>query len=69
MGLFSSDSDMSPNPEIRQVEKIVAKESKADQQSIDHAVKDLAKTEKAASKAVKVRLLLLELCELLVIHN
>lgn len=50
---------MSSDPEIRQVAKIVEKESKSDQKNVEHAIKDLGNTEKAATKAAKVSLVFL----------
>ncbi|OBZ76972.1 hypothetical protein A0H81_03670 [Grifola frondosa] len=40
-------------PELRQVEKMVAKETKADQKNLDHTIKDLRKAEKSHNDSIK----------------
>ena len=57
MGLFGgskSSSTASEDPEIRQVEKMIATEAKNDQKNLDHALKDLSKLDKTHEKAIKV---------------
>ncbi|KAI0725113.1 hypothetical protein C8Q72DRAFT_889148 [Fomitopsis betulina] len=56
MGLFggSKSSDTgSADPEIRQVEKMVATEARSDQKTLDHAFKGLAKLNDTHDKAIK----------------
>ncbi|KAF9810236.1 hypothetical protein IEO21_07047 [Rhodonia placenta] len=56
MGIFSSKSKkgtMSDNPETRQVEKMIASETKADQKNVDHALKDFKKADKMHDKSIK----------------
>ncbi|KAH9942034.1 hypothetical protein B0H21DRAFT_527285 [Amylocystis lapponica] len=54
MGLFGSSSDgASADPEIRQFEKIIANEAKADQRNMDHAIKDFTTSEKSHNKSIK----------------
>ncbi|KAI9001299.1 hypothetical protein BD414DRAFT_474239 [Trametes punicea] len=53
MGLFGKSETYSENPEIRQVEKIIAKEAREDQKNLDHTIKDLSSAEKAHNKSVK----------------
>ncbi len=49
MGLFTSDDP------VKQETKLLAKEEKHDDRSVKQALKDLAATEKAETKAAKVR--------------
>ncbi|KAH9894369.1 hypothetical protein C8Q73DRAFT_836312 [Cubamyces lactineus] len=53
MGLFGKSDTFSDNPEIRQVEKIIAKETREDQKNLDHTIKDLSGAEKAHNKSIK----------------
>lgn len=55
MPLFGSkDSSASQDPEVRQFEKMIAKEAHDDQKTLDHAVKDLKKAETSHNKGIKV---------------
>lgn len=45
---------MSTDPQIRQVEKMMEKEAKADQKTLSHAIKDLTGVEKNHDKSIKV---------------
>ncbi|KAI0676968.1 hypothetical protein C8Q78DRAFT_1000386 [Trametes maxima] len=53
MPLFGKSDTFSENPEIRQVEKMVAKEARDDQKALDHTIKDLSTAEKAHNKSIK----------------
>ena len=54
-GLFGgSKTSGSEDPEIRQLEKMIAKEAKSEQKALDHALKDLSKLDKSHEKAIKV---------------
>ncbi|KAJ3478122.1 hypothetical protein NLI96_g9983 [Meripilus lineatus] len=44
---------MSTDPQIRQVEKMMEKEAKADQKTLSHAIKDLTGVEKNHDKSIK----------------
>ena len=56
MPLFGGKSDaLSDNPDIRTVDKRVAKEARADKKNLDHAIHDLSKADKAHAKSIKVR--------------
>lgn len=57
MGLFGgskSSEAASENPEIRQVEQMVATEAKNEQKNLDHTLKDFAKLNGTHEKAIKV---------------
>ena len=54
MPLFGKSDTFSENPEIREVEKRVAKEARADQKNLDHAINDLSHADKAHDKSIKV---------------
>lgn len=45
----------------KKLEKLMAREAKAEEQNIKHALKDVKKAEKAVKKSVKVRVLLVPL--------
>ncbi|RPD62711.1 hypothetical protein L226DRAFT_532299 [Lentinus tigrinus ALCF2SS1-7] len=53
MPLFGKSDTFSDNPEVREVEKIVAKEARSDQKNLDHATNDLAQADKTHSKSIK----------------
>ncbi|EPT02319.1 hypothetical protein FOMPIDRAFT_88996 [Fomitopsis schrenkii] len=56
MGLFGgskSSEAASENPEIRQVEQMVATEAKNEQKNLDHTLKDFAKLNGTHEKAIK----------------
>ncbi|KAI0370171.1 hypothetical protein BV20DRAFT_966785 [Pilatotrama ljubarskyi] len=53
MPLFGKSDTFSDNPEVRQVEKMIAKEARDDQKNLDHTIKDLSSAEKAHNKSVK----------------
>ncbi|EPT02318.1 hypothetical protein FOMPIDRAFT_1048014 [Fomitopsis schrenkii] len=56
MGLFGgskSSGTTAEDPEIRQVEKMIATEAKNEQKNLDHALKDLSKLDKTHEKAIK----------------
>ncbi|KAI0824685.1 hypothetical protein BC628DRAFT_1321714 [Trametes gibbosa] len=53
MPLFGKSDTFSENPEIRQVEKMIAKESREDQKNLDHSIKDLSSAEKSHNKSIK----------------
>ena len=55
MPLCSSNSSMSTDPQIRNMEKRIAQEARSDQKNLDHVIKDLKNAEKAHQKAIKVR--------------
>jgi hypothetical protein len=42
------------SPEAKQLEKMIAKEAKADESNMNHLLKDLKHADKAAAKAEKV---------------
>lgn len=46
---------MSSDPTIREFERRIATEEKADQRNLDHAIRDLKNAEKSHEKALKVR--------------
>ncbi|KAI0637908.1 hypothetical protein C8Q77DRAFT_397473 [Trametes polyzona] len=54
MPLFGKSDTFSENPEIRQVEKMIAKEAREDQKNLDHTIEDLSSAEKAHNKSIKV---------------
>ncbi|OCH95991.1 hypothetical protein OBBRIDRAFT_448135 [Obba rivulosa] len=53
MPIFGSNSNNTMDPEVRQIEKTVAREAKMDQKNMDHAVKDLNSAEKTHNKSIK----------------
>ncbi|KAI0356534.1 hypothetical protein OH77DRAFT_1423467 [Trametes cingulata] len=53
MPLFGKSDTFSENPEVRQVEKMIAKEARDDQKNLDHTIKDLSSAEKAHNKSIK----------------
>ncbi|RPD66674.1 hypothetical protein L226DRAFT_556576 [Lentinus tigrinus ALCF2SS1-7] len=53
MPLFGKSETFSENPEVREVEKTVAKEARADQKNLDHAISDLSQADKTHSKSIK----------------
>ena len=55
MPRFGKSNNYSENPEVREVEKRVAKEAHQDQKNLDHAIDDLAHADKAHDKSIKVR--------------
>lgn len=54
MPLFGKSDTFSENPEVRQVEKMIAKEAREDQKNLDHTIKDLSGAEKTHNKSIKV---------------
>lgn len=54
MPLFRKSETSSEIPEIREVEKRVAKEAHADQKNFDHAITDLSHADKTHNKSIKV---------------
>ena len=54
MPLFGKSNNYSENPEVREVEKRVAKEAHQDQKNLDHALGDLNKADKAHNSSIKV---------------
>ena len=61
-GSSSKSSDLSDNPDIRDVQKRVSKEARADEKNLNHAISDLAKADKVHTKSLKVRLPILTRC-------
>ncbi|TBU32016.1 hypothetical protein BD311DRAFT_655185 [Dichomitus squalens] len=54
MPLFGkSNNNWSENPEVREVEKRVAKETHEDQKNLDHALGDLSKADNTHNKSIK----------------
>lgn len=45
---------MSQDPTIRQFEKRIANEARADEKNVDHAIKDLSSAESTHKKSIKV---------------
>lgn len=45
---------MTPDPQVKSIEKIIAKEEKQDEKNLQHAIKDLKAGEKAETKAHKM---------------
>lgn len=52
---FPAKSDtMSQDPTIRQFEKRISNEARADQKNLDHVIKDLSGAETTHNKSIKV---------------
>lgn len=54
MPLFGKSDTVSENPDVREVEKVVAKEARTDQKNLDHAITDLSHADKSHNKSIKV---------------
>ena len=62
MHFFNKDKNLSQDPQIRKLEKSIAKDGRADQKNLDQATREVRKAEKTHEKAVKV-------CNVPISHN
>ncbi|TFK92983.1 hypothetical protein K466DRAFT_581435 [Polyporus arcularius HHB13444] len=53
MPLLGKSDTFSENPDVREVEKVVAKEARTDQKNLDHAITDLSHADKSHNKSIK----------------